>query len=117
MTQTDLAIGGRGPTLGLTRTYNSLLAVKQATPGPFGYGWTGSYSARLELNYEGREATVYQDNGSTVTFDRAKEGEVWTASSSLAEATLADEGSGYVYTLPDQTKLEFNTEGRLAKDD
>ena len=116
VTQTDVAVGGRGPALGLTRTYNSLLAVKQATPGPSGYGWTGSYSAHLELNYEGREATVYQDNGSTITFDREKEGEAWTAPSNLVEATLTDEGSGYVYILPDQTKLAFNSEGRLTKE-
>jgi len=110
-TQTDLAIGGRGPTLGVTRTYNSLLAANQTTPGPFGYGWTGSYSAHIELGYKESEATSYrvatvnQGNGSTVTFDHEKEGGGWTASSSLVEATLVDSGSGYVYTLPDQTKL------------
>lgn len=78
-TQTDLSVGGRGLVLELARTYNSRLAVKQATPGPFGYGWTGPYSAHLELNAEGREATVYQDNGSTVTFARSGSGEPWTA--------------------------------------
>jgi RHS repeat-associated protein len=123
VTQTDLAVGGRGPTLGLTRTYNSLLAVKQATPGQFGYGWTGPYSAHLELNDKEseatayREAVVYQNNGSTVTFDRGTESEAWTAPSSLVEATLADEGSGYVYTLPDQTKLHFNSSGVLTSEE
>ena len=117
VTETDSAIGGRGPTLGLTRTYNSLLAAKQTTAGPFGYGWTGSYSAHLELSYEGREATVYQDNGSTVTFDREKEGEAWTAPSSLVEATLVNVSGGYVYTLPNQTKLNFNTAGVLTSEE
>ena len=131
VTQTDLAVGGRGPALGLTRTYNSLLAAHQTEHGPFGYGWTGSYSAHLELNYKGREAIVQQDNGSTVTFTRggtditgegntelgfAPEGP-WTASSSLTEATLAEEGSGYVYTLPDQTKLHFNSSGVLTSEE
>jgi RHS repeat-associated protein len=121
VTQTDLSVGGRGPALKLTRTYNSLLAYKQATAGPFGFGWTGPYSAHLGLEEFCRSETecekvanVYQDNGSTVRFTRS--GEAWTATSSLAEATLADEGSGYVYTLPDQTKLEFNSEGRLTKE-
>jgi YD repeat-containing protein len=117
VTQTDLAVGGRGPTLGLTRTYNSQLAVKQATAGPFGFGWTGSYSAHLELNYEGREATVYQDNGSTATFGRSETGAAWTPASSLSEATLVDEGSGYIYTLPDQTKLRFNSSGVLTSEE
>jgi RHS repeat-associated protein len=114
VTQTDLSAGGRGPALELTRTYNSLLAVKQNTTGPFGFGWTGSYSAHLELKNEGAEATVRQDNGSTVTFTSSAAG--WNAPLGLVEATLVDEGSGYVYTLPDQAKLEFNSEGRLTKE-
>ena len=112
--QTDLSVGGRGPTLRLTLTYNSLLAVKQATAGPFGFGWTGSYSAYLELKSEGKEAIVHQDNGSTVTFTRS--GEAWSAPSGLVEATLASEGSGYVYTLPNQTTLHFNSTGGLTSE-
>jgi Domain of unknown function (DUF6531) len=69
-TQTDLTVGGRGLGLRLTRTYNSQLSAKQTEHGSFGFGWTGSYSAHLELNYQGREAIVHQDNGSTVTFTR-----------------------------------------------
>ncbi|HEY5261162.1 MAG TPA: DUF6531 domain-containing protein, partial [Solirubrobacteraceae bacterium] len=128
VTQTDLAVGGSGPALALTRTYNSRLAAKQTEHGPFGFGWTGSYSAHLEVTSEGAEATVYQDNGSTVTFTRSGivqqtgEGQTfepngpWTAPSSLAEATLADEGSGYIYTLPNQTILHFNSAGQLTSE-
>ena len=42
--QTDLAISSRGPALVLTRTYNSLFAIKD---GSFGYGWTHSYATYL----------------------------------------------------------------------
>jgi hypothetical protein len=73
-TQTDLTVGGRGLGLNLARTYNSQLAAKQTEHGPFGYGWTGSYSAHLELSHEAEEATVYQNNGSTATFVHAKKG-------------------------------------------
>jgi RHS repeat-associated protein len=114
-TQTDLAVGGRGPTFALSLTYNSQAAVKESTPGPFGFGWTGSYSAHLELKNEGTEATVYQDNGSTVTFAHTG-GSSWTASSGLVQATLSGEGSGYVYTLPDQTVLHFNSTGELTSE-
>lgn len=114
-TQTDLSVGGTGPGLQLRLTYNSLLAVKQSTPGSFGYGWTSSYSAHLGLKDEGQEATVYQDNGSTVMFTRS--GDEWTAPSGLVEATLASEGSGYVYTLPSQTKLHFNEAGQLTSEE
>ncbi len=113
-TQTDLAVGGRGLTLNLTRTYNSRLAAKQEEHGAFGFGWTGSYSAHVELAYEAKEAVVYQDNGSTATFGRPETEAPWTAASSLNEATLVDEGSGFVYTLPDQTKMYFNSRGALT---
>ena len=48
-TETDLTVGGRGPALDSTRTYNSRLAAHQAQPGSFGFGWMGPYSAHLEL--------------------------------------------------------------------
>jgi RHS repeat-associated protein len=113
--ETDLLVGGRGPELKLTRTYNSLLASSQSTPGPFGYGWTGSYSAHLELVNGSKDAVVYQADGSTVEFEHS--GEHWVATGSLVQATLAGEGTGYVYTLPDQTKLHFNSSGELTSEE
>jgi RHS repeat-associated protein len=113
-TQTALSAGGRGPALQLALTYNSQLARKQTSAGPFGFGWTGSYSAHLELKNEGHEATVYQDNGSTVTF--AHSGEAWSAPNILVQATLASAGSEYVYTLPNQTALHFNSSGQLTSE-
>ncbi len=112
--QTDLAVGGRGPKLRLALTYNSRLAVNQVTAGQFGFGWTGTYSAHLKLENEGQQATVYQDNGSTIQFTRSEE--TWTAPAGLVQATLVNEGAGYVYTLPNQTKLAFNSTGQLTSE-
>jgi RHS repeat-associated protein len=112
--QSDIAVSGRGPGLDVTRTYNSQLAAAQTSPGPFGYGWTGSYSAHLVVNSELGEATVYQDDGSTVGF--AAQGSGWVARGKLVQAKLAQEGSGYLYTLPDQTKLRFNSAGELTSE-
>jgi RHS repeat-associated protein len=124
VSQSDLSVGGRGLGLHMVRTYNSLLAADQAEhgtgPGPFGYGWTGSYSAhvvtgsRCHLEVCTETAAVYQDNGSAVLFEYV--GEKWVAESPLAQATLAKEGSGYLYTLPDQTKLYFNSSGLLTSE-
>jgi RHS repeat-associated protein len=113
-TQTDLAVGGRGPGLRLTRTYNSQLAAKQISPGPFGYGWTASYSAHLEVNEELGQATVYQDDGSTVRFLRS--GEQWVPSGPLVQATLVKEGTSYLYTPSDQITLHFNSLGWLTSE-
>ena len=114
-TQTDLSVGGRGPGLRVTRAYNSLAAVEAKETGPFGYGWTGSYSAHLEVNGATETATVFQDNGSTVQFILSSTTKEYSAAA-WVQATLKKEGTNYIYTLPDQTKLEFNGEGRLTKE-
>ena len=113
-TQTDLSVGGRGPGLHLTRTYNPQLAAKQTSPGPFGYGWTGPYSAHLEVNEEQGRATVYQSNGSVVRFLYSVE--KWVPAAPLVQATLAKEGSNYIYTLPNQTVLHFNGSGEITSE-
>jgi RHS repeat-associated protein len=126
-TQTDLSVGGRGLGLQLTRTYNSRLAVYSESPGMFGYGWTSSYSAHIATslrcdNWSAPEkervciplATVYQDNGSTVRFEDPHG--TWKPVAPLVQSTLAKEGSTYVYTLPNQTKLYFSEAGLLTKE-
>jgi RHS repeat-associated protein len=114
-TQTDLSVGGRGPGLRVVRSYNSLAAVEEKEAGSFGYGWTGSYSAHLEVNTVLETATVVQDNGSSVGFIFNSTTKEYSAAK-WVQATLKKEGTNYIYTLPDQTKLEFNGEGRLTKE-
>jgi RHS repeat-associated protein len=116
--QTDLSIGGRGPGLHVTRSYNSRLAATQTTHelphGPFGFGWTGPYSAALEINEEAQTAVVHEETGRIVPF--AEAGESYIAEAPLTQATLAKEGTNYVYTLPSQTTLDFNSKGQLTKE-
>jgi RHS repeat-associated protein len=112
-TQTDISIGGRGPGLRVERTYNSLGAAEAKEAGAWGYGWTGPYSAHLEVSSKPETATVYQNNGSDVVF--YKESGKYVPSSWI-QATLVESGSDYIYTLPDQTKLDFNSEDRLTKE-
>jgi RHS repeat-associated protein len=110
--QTDLALHGRGPPLQVTRSYNAQLAAAQAEAGPFGFGWTGPYSAYLTINEGAKTATVHHDNGSAVVFYLVEGGyfpAVWS------KTTLVKSGENYVYTLPDQEKLEFNASGQLVK--
>jgi RHS repeat-associated protein len=112
--QTDIpALGGRGPALEVARSYNSQLAATQAEGGPFGFGWTGPYGAYLVIDAKTETATVHQDDGSAVVF-------TWNGASYVAppwvQAKLAKEGTGYLYTLPDQSKLEFNGSGQLTKE-
>jgi RHS repeat-associated protein len=113
-TQTDLKVNGRGPTLGLTRTYNAQLAATQteAEVGSFGYGWTGPYSAHLTVEEKTATATVTQDNGSTAVF--YLNGGKYTPAA-WGQASLVKEGENYIYTLPTQEKLEFSKTGQLVK--
>jgi len=108
--QNDLATEGRGPPLQLTRYYNSQLAATAKSPGAFGYGWTSTFSATLTVNEAAETATVRNDNGSTVVFylvAGAYKAAPWV------QAKLAKEGVSYVYTLPSQEKLFFNSSGQL----
>ncbi|MGN6372084.1 MAG: RHS repeat domain-containing protein [Solirubrobacteraceae bacterium] len=109
--QTDVSIGGRGPGLRVTRSYNALVAAKASESGVWGFGWSGPYSAHLVVS--GEKATVFQDNGSAVVFYKSGSSYI---QGGWDEARLVKEGTGYLYTLPDQSKLEFNSEGRLTKE-
>ncbi len=110
--QADFAIGGRGVGLDLTRYYNSQAAA-EGIKGPFGYGWTSSFSDHLVVNKTSKVTTLYQANGSTVPFTEegggAFKAPVWT------QDTLAGtEGTGYTLTLANQTKYKFvGSSGRL----
>ncbi|HTU80074.1 MAG TPA: DUF6531 domain-containing protein, partial [Solirubrobacteraceae bacterium] len=114
-TQTDLAIGGRGPHLAVTRTYNSALAVEQTERdehGSFGYGWSGPYSDYLTTTES--TATVHQANGSTVVFTYLPAREEWIAAPWVDATFYKSRGGSSEYTLPNETKLEFNGHGQLT---
>ncbi len=59
-------------------------------------------------------ATVVEQGGSEITFYKTEAGEY--EQGGWVQARLVKEGSDYIYTLPDQTKLEFNSEGKLIKE-
>jgi RHS repeat-associated protein len=109
--QTDLVLGGRGPVLHITRAYNSQVAAKAKAAGVWGYGWSGPYSSHLEFG-EGGAVTVVQENGAIVTF-LLEEGKY--VPGPWVQATLVKEGETYVFTLPDQERLKFNSEGWLTE--
>lgn len=119
--QTDLVVGGRGPGLNVRRSYNAQAsATAQAeskAAGIWGWGWTGPYGAHLVFGTAetGQEtATVDQQNGSAIVFYK-KEGGGYEQGG-WVQARLSKGGSNYIYTLPDQTKLEFDGEGKLLKE-
>jgi RHS repeat-associated protein len=108
--QTDLAVGGRGVGLDLTRTYNSQAAAAGST-GAFGHGWSGPFSDHLEVN-EGK-ATLTQANGSTVPFTEGK-GEAFTPPAWSQDTLSGNTKAGYTLVLASQIKYQFEgSTGRL----
>ncbi len=110
--QTDFAIGGRGVGLDLARYYNSQAAA-EGIKGPFGYGWTSSFSDHLVVNKTSKITTLYEAEGSTVPFTEegggAFKAPVWTQ-----DTLTGTEGTGYTLTLADQIKYKFaGSSGRL----
>ncbi len=109
-TQTDLAVGGRGVGLDLTRTYNSQAAASGAT-GAFGAGWSSSFSDHLTVG-QGK-ATLTQANGSTVPFAEGK-GEAFTPPAWSQDTLSGNTKAGYSLVLPNQVKYQFEgATGRL----
>jgi RHS repeat-associated protein len=106
---TDLSIPGRGPSLSLTRTYNSFAATNLGT---FGYGWSNSYGARLVVD-GGGNVTLYDPLGGNAFFPN-QNGSFATAS----YVSTALSFSGGNYTLADKRggKLVFNSNGQLIQE-
>jgi RHS repeat-associated protein len=111
-TQTDLAVGGRGVGLDLTRTYNSQ-AGAAGEHGAFGYGWTSSFSDSLTVEKTAKTAVVHQANGSTVPFTETGEG-TFVAPARTQDTLSGSSEAGYILTLADQIKYKFaGSNGRL----
>ncbi len=114
LTQTDLRVGGRGIPLVLTRSYNSQAAASEAGPGPFGYGWSATFTDHIAVNSVRGTATVYQAGGSAVTFTGAvaSTGELTAPRWAQARLVVNADGS-FTYILPNQTTEHFDATGRL----
>jgi RHS repeat-associated protein len=110
--QTDLVLSGRGPSLYLTRSYNSQGAAEAKEAGAWGYGWSGPYGSHLEFNAESGTVTVVQENGAAAPFN-LESGEY--VPDAWIQAALVKEGESYVFTLPSLEELEFNSEGKLTE--
>lgn len=107
--QTDTFVAGRGPGLVLKRAYDSFAAA-EGKEGPLGIGWSMPYGAKLEVS--GEKVLIRQADGSVIEF--FKSGSEYTQGG-WDQARLT-KSTNYVLTLPDQSKEEFNTEGKLVKE-
>ena len=112
----DFSISGPGLPLELTRYYNS----QSDRAGKFGYGWTDSYSLRLEPDTN--RVVLYQADGRAVHF--VNDDSVLMSGSAAADTyysetgvlrTIEDLGTGYLLREPDGRTWSFDTAGRLTQ--
>lgn len=108
-TFSDLAIPGRGPGLHLERTYNALGA---GSDGPFGYGWSSSYTMRFTTSSTGT-VTVHQENGSTVSF-RPDGAGGYTAPPRVFATLVANADGTYTFTRTKREVFTFSGAGALV---
>ena len=109
--QTDHVIGGRGPALAITRTYNSQAAAEAKEAGPWGYGWSGPYSPP---GIQQRIGRGHRRPGKR-RHRRLRLGRRRYVPGAWVQATLVKSGADYIFTLPTQEKLKFNSEGKLTE--
>ncbi|MFN8520093.1 MAG: DUF6531 domain-containing protein [Chloroflexota bacterium] len=110
MVGVDLAVAGRGPGLGVQRTYDSLAAAAGET-GRFGAGWYDLYGARLDIG-PGKRRTVVLPGGQTVPF--TAKGKGFTAPGWVT-ATLTRSSKGvFRLRLDDGTSYRFDKRGRMT---
>lgn len=118
---TDLSTPGRGMPLDFTRDYAESIADPAgpngslAVNGPFGYGWTYSYSLSAATNATTGDVTVTQEDGSQVTFTNASG--TYTPTAPRYDATLTKSGSTYTFTRTSKDVFTFDTAtGRLTQE-
>jgi RHS repeat-associated protein len=108
----DFTIPGRGAPLSLSRTYESPLA---GSDGPFGFGWANSYSMTLTTDGSG-DATISQEDGSTVTFIPNGSGG-FTAPTRVLATLVQNQDGTYTFTR-DSTQIQytFSASGQLTRE-
>jgi RHS repeat-associated protein len=108
---TDLAIGGRGPGLQMTRTYSSL-AAEAGESSTLGRGWAFSYGISLSEDPGTGEAIVTNANGSQTRFDPGVSG--FTAPPRILAKLVKNSDGTYTYTVRARTIYTFNASGKLT---
>ncbi|WP_461611878.1 DNRLRE domain-containing protein [Cytobacillus kochii] len=106
--ETDYSIDGRGPGLGIGRTYNSLSSSK----GFFGIGWISD----AEMNVVADQSYVKftDEDGTTHSFTKKSDGSYEAPTGVYLELEATD--TDYILTSKDQNKMYFDkTSGRLKE--
>jgi RHS repeat-associated protein len=113
---TDLSLGGVGPAVAIGRSYSSASA---ATDGPFGFGWSASFSARVQNldddpdDSQPSSVQVVQENGSTVRFTLVN-GQYMAPPRVMASLQYDWGSNGWIFTRQGSQVMTFDSDGKLV---
>ncbi|SEN28291.1 RHS repeat-associated core domain-containing protein [Terribacillus saccharophilus] len=108
LSEDDISIDGRGPGLGISRTYNSL----SPSTGMFGFGWHSD--AEMSIKSAGNQVLFTDDDSTLHIFTKQSDGSYKPPTGVYLE--LEDKDNDFILTTKDQTKAYFNkSNGKLSK--
>lgn len=111
-TERDFSIPTIGFPLEMVRTYNSKTA--DTNTGDFGHGWACTYCQNLNLS-DGQGAAWERADGAKNYFKKNPDN-TFTSEDGVFETLVYDPATTtYTLTHKDQTKLVFNSAGKLVK--
>jgi RHS repeat-associated protein len=99
------------PDIGIGFNYTRSYTSANTNTGRLGPGWTDSYSAVIRFQPNG-DALVQDENGQQIYFAKQADGTFVAPPGGVASLTAA--GGGYQLLNADQTKLGFDSNGRLS---
>ena len=105
----DLFIPGRGPGLGLTRTYN---AFRAGVDGPFGFGWDSNLTMRLDIDATTGTATITEEGGSQIVLNADGAGGFYVPPR-LFVSLVQEIDDSYTYVRREREIVRFDPNGQL----
>ncbi|MGH8546899.1 MAG: DUF6531 domain-containing protein, partial [Gammaproteobacteria bacterium] len=107
--RTDLAVPGRGLSVLLTRTYNSL----DSYAGPLGQGWTHTYNAFL-IEHSNGSVTIKGGDGRQEFYDPVGDGTFTPSLAGILSSLEKSADGSFTVTLKSQIQYRFSNVGKLT---
>ena len=106
----DLSLVGKGFTLSIARSYNSLLG---STAGPFGNGWTFNYAQKLTVN--GDNSVTWSDgDGSAHTFQPKSAAGTYDAPRGVSARLVKNADNTFTLWQKDGSRELFTSAGVVS---
>lgn len=110
ISEEDMTVSGRGPELGLRRTYNSL----STSVGIFGPGWHSDAEMRVTTTSDNSKVSLVDEDGTVHIFTKIAEKTYKAPTGVYLE--LTEDTTSFILTTKDQTKAYFSkVTGSLTK--